>query len=95
MAKLFPQKGPFVFSPCGLQARSLESQCIRWTSRELLRYAVLVFYFFERELRGEPEEKQWDFYRLLSMFVQSKNPNQCRIFHKKVVENHGNLENLF
>jgi hypothetical protein len=29
------------------------------------------------------------------VFVQSKNPNQCRIFHKRVVENYGSLEHLF
>jgi hypothetical protein len=69
-------------------------QVARWNSGEKLRYAIIVFYFFQeghRGAEGKDKERKWEFFRLLSMFVQSKNPNQCRIFHKRVVENYGSL----
>ena len=92
MAKLFCREGPFTFEKTRNLEREVRGHRVRWNSGEMLRYAILVFYFFRKGvLRAQAEQRKWELYRLLSMFVQSKNPNQCRIFHKRVVENYGSL----
>jgi len=40
------------------------------------------------------DTNDWKFCNRLSLFVQTKNANQCRIFHKKMLDEHGTMNRL-
>lgn len=39
-------------------------------------------------------KKYWNFWRKAALFVQTKNPNQCRIYHKKLIYQHANVDSI-
>lgn len=61
-----------------------------WPRHELIKYAVFLN-FSQIEMQNDDEAFSWSFLRKMSLFVQTRNPNQCRIFHKKMMEEHGGL----
>lgn len=67
----------------------------QWPKQELIKYAAYLS-FSAKPKNGEPsiDYNSWPFFRKLSMFVQSKNPNQCRIFHKKMMADHSSVHSL-
>ena len=57
-----------------------------WPKQDLIKYAVyLKFTQNVKPNLTEADCNSWPFFRKLSIFIQSKNPNQCRIFHKKMM----------
>ena len=61
----------------------------QWPKQELIKYAVyLAFSAESHSLELDIGLNFWPFFRKLSIFVQTKNPNQCRIFHKKMMTDH-------
>ena len=66
-----------------------------WSKQDNIKYAVyLNFHFNQPNISSEYELKSSNFYRQLSIFVQTKNPNQCRIYHKKMIEQHTSINSL-
>ena len=47
--------------------------------------------FFKEDYRSSccGETNYWSFWRKMAIFVQTKNPNQCRIYQKKLSHEHG------
>jgi len=67
----------------------------QWPKQELIKYAVyLKFSLNAKENGSEVDFNSWPFFRKLSLFIQSKNPNQCRILHKKMMSDHSSIDSL-
>jgi hypothetical protein len=79
--------GPFIFAKLPHQAPSNHqvSSPAHWSNSEKERYAVFVSYF--RELMKEEREWKgnWDAFKGMSRFVKTRNPQQCRSHHLKLV----------
>jgi hypothetical protein len=66
-----------------------------WPKGELVKYAVFLDFFKNNSsVKLEEWSCEWSFFRRLSIFLQSKNPNQCRIFHKQMLAQHASLDQL-
>lgn len=59
-------------------------QC-NWKPEEQIRFAIFVDLFEENYRICVEKSNNWKFWRILALFVQSKNPNQCRIYHKRLI----------
>lgn len=67
----------------------------QWPKQDLIKYAVyLKFTQNVKHNLTETDCNSWSFFRKLSIFIQSKNPNQCRIFHKKMMSDHSSVASL-
>lgn len=68
---------------------------LQWPKQDLIKYAVfVVFHVKLQDVNEELDFNSWSFFRKLSIFVQSKNPNQCRIHHKKMMIHHSSIDSL-
>ena len=71
-----------------------EARPCSWKPEEQIKFAVFVD-FFEEGYRICGERKQnWKIWRAMAVFIQSKNPNQCRIFHKKPFNSHHSISSI-
>lgn len=87
--------GPFQFTNPLSSKQENNAKGHQWPKQELIKYAVyLKFSLNTKENRIEIDFNSWPFFRKLSIFIQSKNPNQCRIFHKKMMSDHPSIESL-
>jgi hypothetical protein len=79
--------GPFIFGKLAHQIVSNHqiSSSAHWSNDEKERYAVFVSYF--RELMKEEREWKgnWDVFKGMSRFIKTRNPQQCRSHHLKLV----------
>lgn len=87
------QTGPFKFICQIDQLSEAPSKGHQWPKQDLIKYAVFLN-FTKDDISTQEEAFSWSFLRKMSLFVQTKNPNQCRIFHKKMMENHLTLNQL-
>ena len=86
--------GPFeIINPLS-QKMQLPARGHQWPKQELIKYAVFMAYHNIHNMPEEDHFQSWSFFRKLSLFVQSKNPNQCRIFHKKMMNDHLTINSL-
>jgi len=81
--------GPFSFTNSLHRRNHSEAKGFQWAKHDFIRYAVFLN-FFKSEYPdwSVTDNGKWPFFRNLSIFLQSKNPNQCRIFHKKMMVNY-------
>lgn len=87
--------GPFNFLPAAALKVEESTRGLQWPKQDLIKYAVfMTFHLNIQDKVDEVDFKSWSFYRKLSMFVQSKNPNQCRIHHKKMMKDHPSINSL-
>ena len=87
--------GPFEIINPHSQKMLLPARGQQWPKQELIKYAVFLTH--HNNIHSMPEEEHfqsWSFFRQLSLFVQSRNPNQCRIFHKKMMNDHLTINSL-
>lgn len=56
----------------------------RWNPKELLNYLA----FLEVTFNEEYEQSDWAYYKKMSSFIGTRNPNQCRIKHIKMLKIH-------
>jgi hypothetical protein len=87
------QSGPFQFVCQVDQIGEATSKGHQWPKQDLIKYAAFLN-FSKNEISTQEEALSWSFLRKMSLFVQTKNPNQCRIFHKKMMETHITLDLL-
>ena len=87
--------GPFQIINSSAVKQDSPSKGLQWPKQDLIKYAVYLA--FEQKLRdmgSGADLNSWPFFRKLSIFIQSKNPNQCRIFHKKMMGDHPSIDSL-
>ena len=66
-----------------------------WPKQEIIKYAVFLTYHNNlMQIYEQDYFQSWTFFRRLSLFVQTKNPNQCRIHHKKMMSDHLSINSL-
>lgn len=87
------QAGPFKFICQNDQNSEAPSKGHQWPKQDFIKYAVFLN-FSKNDISTQQEASSWSFLRKMSLFVQTKNPNQCRIFHKKMMESHPTLDLL-
>jgi hypothetical protein len=87
------QTGPFQFVCQNDQVGETASKAHQWPKQDLIKYAAFLN-FSKDGISTQEEALSWSFLRKMSLFIQTKNPNQCRIFHKKMMETHATLDLL-
>lgn len=80
--------GPFTLNPPQTHPNTPTLKPDTWTRNDLLKYAIFVYYFHSKRLLGSLSGSKWSFFRSLSIFIQRKNPNQCRILHLAMLKKH-------
>lgn len=45
---------------------------------------------FEEAIQAD----KWKVFKRLSKFVETRNPNQCRLFHQKMAKSYGGIRNI-
>lgn len=86
-AQPHPQlSGPFIISPVAPRTPSHHlSPSAHWNNCEKVSYSVFVSYFREL-MKSENEVKgNWDIFKGMARFIKSRNPQQCRSHHLKVI----------
>jgi hypothetical protein len=83
--------GPFLLTPTQHSVDPSKRRGGSWSKQDLLKYAVFLHYFHSRRLLLRISNK-WSFFRYLSIFLQTKNPNQCRILHLAMLQRHQSIE---
>lgn len=64
--------------------RSLKTA--RWSEKEKLKY-IFFSKFFSAELQSTWDRKQFHLnFSMMSLFIKTRNPNQCRIFHRQMMK---------
>lgn len=87
--------GPFQIIDSNLAKQDNPPKGLQWPTQELIKYGVfLAFFSAARNACLEMDFNSWPFFRRLSIFIQTKNPNQCRIFHKKMMAEHSSTGDL-
>lgn len=67
----------------------------QWPKQDFIKYAVyLNFTAKTKNAESQTDLNSWPFFRKLSIFLQTKNPNQCRIFHKKMIAEYSSIHAL-
>lgn len=87
------QSGPFKFISKIENGAENTPKSIHWPKQDFIKY-VSFLNFHKAELDMDEKSNSWSFLRKMSIFVQTKNPNQCRIFHKKMMESYESLTEL-
>lgn len=66
-----------------------------WKPEERTKFAVFVDLFAE-EFRTYPKHSNlpWALWRKMAIFLQTKNPNQCRIYYNKLTASFGSLPSI-
>ena len=86
---------PFEIMSQSSAKRETTAKGLQWPKQDLIKYAV--FLAFHLKIQATEEENElfsWSFFNRLAMFVQVKNPNQCRIHHKKMMKDHCSINSL-
>ena len=86
------KKRTFIFEKIENLPSKIKAQRFRtpnmWRYEEIVRYTFFLHDFLEKNL--EREIGRTDFPHM-SEHVRTRNPNQCRIFHKKMLKIRSNL----
>lgn len=87
--------GPFTLQRQTAKSLPPAAKGHSWPKGDLVKYAVFLDFFTNNpSVKLEEWSCQWSFFRRLSVFLQTKNPNQCRIFHKQMLAQHASLPRL-
>lgn len=83
--------GPFTFTALHQTGNHGKHRAPRWAKKDLLKYAVFLHYVFLNQILPLISGCKWSFFRCLSLFLQNKNPNQCRILHLDMLQTYGSI----
>lgn len=66
---------------------------IHWKVKEKIKYIVFI-YFTADTIAKTVGKDLWAVFKVMSSFVETKNANQCRIFHKKMMKQFNDISQL-
>ena len=87
--------GPFRVLKLNENKMVVQKKTKTWTHCEMVRYTIFLQRFFDRKEdrpRGKMNRRD---YEEMSGVVRSRNSNQCRIFHTRMLQMKGNLKDIF
>ena len=86
--------GPFSFIDSNSTVKQVKRKDVAWGRKDMLKYAIFLNYAALCELIPQENDNKWSFFCSLSIFLQNKNPNQCRILHLTMLKTHKSIENI-
>jgi hypothetical protein len=64
-----------------------------WSKRENMLYVMFLNYF-EAKFSKKQNRRLWKFFKLMSEFIETRSPNQCRSHHQKMEKNYSSVSSI-
>jgi hypothetical protein len=86
---------PFFFTKSNIEPLNKDYSKSQWQQKENTLYGIFLDFFLKKFTYNSQDTKcQWILFKSMSNFVKTRNANQCRIHHKKMLSQHGSEQRV-